>query len=87
MAHQLLRTLESVPANSVLPPEITDKVIDYLHDQPRALSSCSLVCSDWLPRSRLHRFRDARFTDTSAVAWFCVLLPGAPVIGGYIRTL
>jgi hypothetical protein len=37
--------------------EITDMIIDFLHDRPDALKVCSLVCRSWLPASRFHLFR------------------------------
>ncbi|KAF9553963.1 hypothetical protein CPC08DRAFT_713296 [Agrocybe pediades] len=40
-----------------LPLEITDLVIDDLRNNDRALGACSLVCRDWLPRSRHHLFK------------------------------
>ncbi|KAK7025447.1 hypothetical protein VNI00_015975 [Paramarasmius palmivorus] len=40
-----------------LPPEIFDQVVDHLEDSPTDLKSCSLVCRDWVPRSRFHLFR------------------------------
>jgi hypothetical protein len=39
-----------------LPQELVDWVIDYLHDDPDELYACSLVCRDWLPSSRYHKF-------------------------------
>jgi hypothetical protein len=39
-----------------VPPEITDIVIDHLHDDKDALLMCSLVCKDWVPASRFHLF-------------------------------
>ncbi|PPQ64203.1 hypothetical protein CVT24_008621 [Panaeolus cyanescens] len=39
-----------------LPLEITDAVIDHLHSDISALGACSVVCSDWLVRSRHHIF-------------------------------
>ncbi|KAJ6477628.1 hypothetical protein C8R45DRAFT_363595 [Mycena sanguinolenta] len=50
-----------------VPPELTDRIIDYLWDSQIDLRTCSLVCSHWLPTSRRHIFesltvrRDARF--------------------------
>ncbi len=38
------------------PAEITDIIIDLLHTDKAALSSCTLVSRSWLPRSRLHLF-------------------------------
>jgi hypothetical protein len=37
-----------------LPQELWDCVIDHLHLDQAALRTCSLVCKDWLPTSRLH---------------------------------
>lgn len=39
-----------------LPQELIDQIIDHLHDDPPALSSCALVCNAWLPPSRHHFF-------------------------------
>jgi hypothetical protein len=37
-----------------LPDELTDRIIDFLHSDEDALSSCSLVCKAWLPSNRYH---------------------------------
>jgi len=37
-----------------LPAELTDRIIDHLHSDKRALAMCSLVCKTWLPASRYH---------------------------------
>ncbi|KAH7928610.1 hypothetical protein BV22DRAFT_193926 [Leucogyrophana mollusca] len=39
-----------------IPPEITDHIIDHLHEDAEALGTCSLVCKSWLPASRYHLF-------------------------------
>ncbi|KAK0496474.1 hypothetical protein EDD18DRAFT_1166650 [Armillaria luteobubalina] len=41
---------------SVLPPEIVDTVIDYLHNDKAALEVCALVCKSWSISSRYHLF-------------------------------
>jgi hypothetical protein len=41
-----------------LPPELTDVVIDHLHDDRNTLLRCSVVCSTWLQPSRYHLFYD-----------------------------
>ena len=41
-----------------LPPELQFIIIDYVLDDKATLSSCSLVCSQWLPPSRKHLFKD-----------------------------
>jgi hypothetical protein len=42
--------------HSRLPPELTDRVIDYLHDSPADLRTCARVCRAWLDSSRFHLF-------------------------------
>ncbi|KAK7039917.1 APH domain-containing protein [Favolaschia claudopus] len=39
-----------------LPPEITDLIIDHLHDNIQSLRQCSLVNNEWLAASRLRIF-------------------------------
>ena len=39
-----------------LPPELTDRIIDFCHNNKRALSNCALTHSSWLATSRLHLF-------------------------------
>ncbi|KAF9785080.1 hypothetical protein BJ322DRAFT_806597 [Thelephora terrestris] len=39
-----------------IPPEIVDRIIDYVHDDPETLIACSLVARDWAPSTRLHLF-------------------------------
>jgi hypothetical protein len=44
----------SSPMMAILPPELIDRIIDFLHDDKLTLSVCSLVCRNWVPTSRLH---------------------------------
>ncbi|OCH88952.1 hypothetical protein OBBRIDRAFT_733502 [Obba rivulosa] len=44
------------PASRALPPELTDKILDYLHDDIASLKACSLACRVWLPSCRYHKF-------------------------------
>jgi hypothetical protein len=39
-----------------LPTELTDVFIDFHHSDRKTLSVCSLVCRNWLSRSRFHLF-------------------------------
>jgi len=38
------------------PPELKDRIIDYLQENRTALATCSLVSKDWVPSSRFHLF-------------------------------
>jgi hypothetical protein len=39
-----------------IPQELVDMIIDHLHNNRKALSTCSLVCGAWLSSSRFHKF-------------------------------
>lgn len=39
-----------------IPNELSDRIIDHLHDDVVTLSACSLTCRSWLPTARYHRF-------------------------------
>ncbi len=44
------------PFAVLLPSELWDIIIDFLHDDKRAMRRCSLVCKAWISSSRLHLF-------------------------------
>ncbi|TFK71883.1 hypothetical protein BDN72DRAFT_837018 [Pluteus cervinus] len=48
---------------SRLAAEITDRILDELHDSKPSLSLCSVVCKSWFPRCRYHLFSDVRLTE------------------------
>ena len=39
-----------------LPAELSDHVIDYLHNDSQTLAACALTCRQWLPAARYHVF-------------------------------
>jgi len=61
-------------------------IIDFLHDDSRALAACCLTCRSWVPASRLHRFRLVRLTPTNSEA-FQRILEAAPGIAHYVKLL
>ena len=46
--------LPAIPQDS----ELSDLILDFLHDDVAALCSAGLVCKSWLPASRFHLFSD-----------------------------
>ena len=46
-----------------IPPELTDTIIDFLHDDVQSLLACALVSHSWLPCSRLHLFQSCTIRD------------------------
>ncbi|KAI0792083.1 hypothetical protein C8Q75DRAFT_619127 [Abortiporus biennis] len=57
-----------------LPSELTDMVIDHLHDDKQALARCSLVAKSWLNASHFHLFHSIEVRDTSRGCGFIGLL-------------
>ncbi|OCH95095.1 hypothetical protein OBBRIDRAFT_642089 [Obba rivulosa] len=49
-----------------LPPEVTDRIIDFLWADRASLRSCALTCRSWLPASRFHLFRTLRIWSREA---------------------
>ena len=43
-----------------IPQELSDTILDFLHDDVTALCSAGLVCKSWLPASRFHLFSDIK---------------------------
>ncbi|KAF8575616.1 hypothetical protein K439DRAFT_1664969 [Ramaria rubella] len=52
----------------MLPPELTDQIIDHLHDHVLALRTCNLTCKAWTSRAKFHLFHDVKLNATSAYA-------------------
>ncbi|KAF9644812.1 hypothetical protein BDM02DRAFT_842677 [Thelephora ganbajun] len=44
-----------------LPPEISEYIVDLLHNEPDTLERCCLVSRSWVPRTRKHLFADIKF--------------------------
>ncbi|KAL0578927.1 hypothetical protein V5O48_003075 [Marasmius crinis-equi] len=61
----------------MLPTEVFERIIDYCSDEdPQSLRSCSLVCKDWVTRSRQHLFARHLRLDFNNTAAFLDLLHG-----------
>lgn len=53
-----------------LPQEITDHIIDLLHDAPKTLRQCCLASRSCVPRARKHLFGTIRFESSADLdAW------------------
>ena len=69
------------------PPEITDYVLDFLHDNPKALRACAQVCSTWLPTSYYHLFSRIALKSPKSCSAFCRVLQNTPRIGHLVHDL
>ncbi|PCH33762.1 hypothetical protein WOLCODRAFT_112452 [Wolfiporia cocos MD-104 SS10] len=70
-----------------LPPEISDYILDYLHDDTRSLAACSLTCRDWVPTARYHLFASVTLHSARLCAAFANLVQRSPLIAPYVREL
>lgn len=69
-----------------VPPELTDQIISYLHDDEQALSACALACRQFLPKTRALRFMIVR-VDGYGSSVFLKILAGDPNVARYVRKL
>jgi len=70
-----------------VPPELSDYIVDYLHDDPRSLAACCLTCRDWLPSARYHLFSSIVLHSAQSCEAFARLLEPSPHLGFYVREL
>ncbi|CAL1699606.1 unnamed protein product [Somion occarium] len=69
-----------------VPPELSDQIIAHLNGDTSALSACGLVCRNWLPAVRHHRF-DSVVLQYPEVEDFLHLLDQSPEIGRFVTSL
>ena len=70
----------------LLPPELTDLIVDHLHSSPRALRALALTSHTFLPAARYHTWRSLHLKCTSAsLAHFASLLDASPAIAWCVR--
>ncbi|KAI0713960.1 hypothetical protein C8Q76DRAFT_593011, partial [Earliella scabrosa] len=72
---------------SRVPLEVAEQIIDQLHDNAPTLRSCALVCSGWLPRSRVYLFREVKFASLRQLHSLVHVLRGNPALGGMIQVV
>ncbi|KAI0778585.1 hypothetical protein BD413DRAFT_609176 [Trametes elegans] len=70
-----------------VPLELSDYIIDFLHQDASTLSACSLVCRAWTPAARYHLFRTVLLQNEAYTASFHRLLATSPELGSYVRDL
>jgi hypothetical protein len=73
-----------------LPPEVIDRIIDYLHDSPADLRTSALVCKPWLASSRFHLFSSVSIDPWHFYSFCCNLyaaIQQSPHIALLVREL
>ncbi|KAJ6481514.1 hypothetical protein C8R47DRAFT_1073871 [Mycena vitilis] len=70
---------------SHMPPELGDRIIDFLWDSRPDLRACSTVCRQWLPASRHHLF--TRVTVRPTLEFLAFLQSASSVVPDHAQTL
>jgi len=72
---------------SGLPQELIDRIIDLVNDR-ETLKACSLICSQWSPRSRKYLFAQVEFTSqTDLERWCARTRPGRSGLSPLVEVL
>ncbi|KZT72772.1 hypothetical protein DAEQUDRAFT_808758 [Daedalea quercina L-15889] len=71
----------------IVPPELCDYIIDYLHKDRKSLEACTLTCREWVPTSRYHLYCDVFLHKPKLFPAFKRLLTASPLLGSYVRVL
>ncbi|KAF8532018.1 hypothetical protein JB92DRAFT_3276846, partial [Gautieria morchelliformis] len=50
--------MSSSSTKYILPGELSDQVIDHLHDDSPSLRACYITCCAWAPSARFHIFHN-----------------------------
>ena len=83
----LRKYMTSDPHRPLLPPELIDQVIGYLHDDTNALLSLSLVCHALVPSARYHLFTRLKITKYNSRRISALFTQGAPQLASYVHEL
>jgi len=70
-----------------IPPELVDRIIDFLHDQPKALTACSLVARSWTVTSRYHQFSMVALITPRCWGKFNRLIETSPTMLRFVRSV
>ncbi|KAI0717195.1 hypothetical protein C8T65DRAFT_572226 [Cerioporus squamosus] len=70
----------------MLPQEILDHILDFLHEDVQTLGACALASRVFLQTSRYHRFNGLALRDKRA-SQFATLLSRSPTLGWSIKSL
>ena len=77
----------SLPVHPGIPPELSDRVIDFLHNDWATLKACSLTCKAWLPASRFHLWNRVVLRYSADGTDYAEFLKNSPVIASCIVDL
>ncbi|GJE87620.1 F-box protein [Phanerochaete sordida] len=70
-----------------LPNELSDYIVDFLHDDRQSLKSCSLTCRSWYPAARFHLYDRVYLSSPAAACTLQELLHESPYVGQFTQHL
>ncbi|KAI0697130.1 hypothetical protein BC835DRAFT_1270792 [Cytidiella melzeri] len=70
-----------------IPPELSDYIIDFLHDNRAALKACSLTARSWYPAARYHLYWRVSLPHFKSFRTYCSLLDICPTLGSFTRNV
>ena len=71
----------------VIPQELSDMILDFLHDDVATLCSAGLVCKSWVPTSRFHLFSEVLFSPWYGTHVFELMRAEYSTVPPYVRSL
>jgi hypothetical protein len=71
----------------MLPRELTDIIIDFLHDDKLALAACSLACRAFRPASQVHLLESIWLCQETHIRQFPFFLDSSPSIAPLIQNI
>ncbi|KAK0500141.1 hypothetical protein EDD18DRAFT_816188 [Armillaria luteobubalina] len=72
---------------AMIPPELIDFIIDLLHDDLSSLSTCALVSSQWLARSRFNGFATVQLWPWRASEFYHLLKAPECTFASYVSRI
>jgi hypothetical protein len=85
--HQFASGQYIINMTPFIPQELSDVIIDYLHDDRPALGRCGLVCWSWLPSSCFHLFSTIKLFHYDMNAALTILCAHNSTIIPYVKNL
>jgi hypothetical protein len=70
-----------------IPQELSDMIIDFLHNDVSALCSAGLVCKSWLPTSRFHLFSRIQLSSLNVPRLLELICAEGSIVPPYIVDL
>ncbi len=76
-----------IQQHMVLPPELLDHIVDYLHDDIQALRNSSLACHALVPSARFHLFQKVKVNQGNFVRATSIFAGTTSHLAEYVRNL